>query len=303
MSWESSADAVRLTPLLLERHVLGKINFDPAGLIVAFRGETPVGFVHVGFAPTQAKDAIDYSLAVLCALVVPGEDQREEIVRTLLDAGEAYAYGRGAESLFCGGSPSLEPFWLGLACGPRLPGVPENDLELTRILQSRGFQPVETRVVYSGTLGRLISPVNPEIFRCLRQYQVVFGGEPQLSDWWELVTLDPFEMSCFQLLNRSDGSLAAWVRILHRIGPAGPDSPHPLAVWDLHPVSVDLPPSVLGFFLSQTARELSRINAKSLELQFRWSIGSPPAPEAELLPPLLNMNLCSRGTVFRKELR
>lgn len=302
MCWQTTGNPLRLTPINVDRHVLGKLHFDPAGLLLAFCDDAPLGFAHVGFGPKPDENDLDYSVAILWPVVVPSDHRREAIATALLEAATEYALRRGATTLFCGGGPCLEPFWLALAAGPRTPGIPDNDLQLRQLLESRGFSPVESRAVFSCLLERFPSPTSPEVFRHFPRFNVVYAGEPPLRNWWELVTLDPFELSAFELINRSNFYRTATMRLIHRTVATDIGIPHPLALLDISPAAEELEPGVTAFFLIQVARDLSRARATRLEIQFHWPAGGAPSAESEAIRSLLGMELSFRGTVFRRDL-
>lgn len=299
--WDACGNRVRLTPLLIERFVLGKLFFDPRGLVVVTEDSRVVGFAHAGFGPNSEGTSLDTSVGVITAFVTAPAGVDPDVPQALLKAAEEYLVGRGASTVYFGGSPFPEPFWLGLAYGPRLPGVADNNLQLRQCLADLGYQPVESRVVVERSLRQFTPPVSPELIRCHRELTVNFTGEPWLTKWWELVTLDPFELLSFELLARLSGCQLGRMRLFIREMAANSAGGFPIALWDID-IAPNCPlPEAKWFFLVQVTRELARGNAASLEVQISWPVGQPEPPELDQLRSLLGMTPRFQGTVFRKD--
>ncbi|MCS7238200.1 MAG: hypothetical protein NZ899_08025 [Thermoguttaceae bacterium] len=300
--WEACGNRVRLTPLLIERFVLAKLYFDPRGLLVAMDNDRAVGFAHAGFGPRTEEKVLDPTVGVIAAFVVPPGPIRREVMQVLLSAAEEYLRIHGASVIFFGGSSFPEPFWLGLAYGPRLPGVADNDLELREFLAEVGYQPVESRVVLERSLRQFTVTVTPELVRCHRELTVNFTGEPLLSNWWELTTLDPFELLSFELVTRIGNCRVGRMRLFIREMAANPAGCYPIALWDIDLVGTCPLSEAKWFFLQQATRELARGNAATLEIQVSWPIGQPEPTDLAHLRTLLGMTPRFQGTVFRKDL-
>jgi ribosomal protein S18 acetylase RimI-like enzyme len=78
----------------LERYVLSKPYFDPAGLIIAEEDHHIVGFIHVGMIDAPEPTGV---VAMICVLP---RHQRRGIGTELLRRGEEYLRGKGAKLLF-----------------------------------------------------------------------------------------------------------------------------------------------------------------------------------------------------------
>ena len=199
---------------LLDRMVLAKPYFDPAGLLVAFDNGKPVGFVHAGFCPNQEHSCVDYSRGVISQLQVSNCDSSDEVASSLLESALAYLKSRGAKSCFAGGAFPDAPFYVGLYGGSRIPGVPEEDAELFERLSRIGFQSCEQIHVMQLNLVGFRPAVNRALMTVRRQYQVAAIVDPLLPNWWECCTYGWAEVFGFRVIRRSDkqvvGSVLFW---------------------------------------------------------------------------------------------
>lgn len=118
----------------LDRFILAKIYFDPAGLIIAEEDGVILGFAHAGMA-------LDISprRGVTCILGVRPASRRRGIGSELLSRCEQYLRKRGAEVL-CVGEVGLRcPFYLGLYGGSDSPGILATDTLAEPFLLKRGY--------------------------------------------------------------------------------------------------------------------------------------------------------------------
>jgi hypothetical protein len=246
-----------VTPAMVERLVLGKLFFDPAGLSVVCKGDSLLGFVHAGFGPDEQRTGLDLRTGVICALCLDPELATPELAEGLLQTGEEYLVGRGAQQIFVGGSFFPEPFWAGLCQGGRLPGVPAEHHLLREVLESHGYRPVARREIFEVSLVGFAPPVNPDLIRIRRHYRVFAKGEPELRDWWELVTIGNFELEWFELRNIDDNQRVGWMRLVLHEGAGQNAIPTGASVWDLSVAEICNAGHLEVFLLAQVARELS----------------------------------------------
>jgi ribosomal protein S18 acetylase RimI-like enzyme len=105
-----------LTPEMVLDRLCAPSYFDPAGLLIAYRGERPVGYAHGTFGKPVAPGAgLNYGVGNVRALFFPPDDV--EAGRVLLDHLLAYLTGRGATDLQGWGSFAGYPFYRGLYLG------------------------------------------------------------------------------------------------------------------------------------------------------------------------------------------
>jgi ribosomal protein S18 acetylase RimI-like enzyme len=181
----------------LERYHLAKLYFDPAGLILAFVDETPVGFVHAGFGPNQPGNDIDRSRGVICALVVRPPFRCNGIGSELVKRAEQYLVGRGATSLFAGPHWPLDPFFVGLYGGSDAPGFLISDQLAQGFFEKRGYTAIRRRLVYHRPLDRPLIINDPRFAELRKRYEVTVQPRVTLSNWWHenvVGTLEPLEI-------------------------------------------------------------------------------------------------------------
>jgi len=174
-----------LTPRLLEELVFARPYFDREGLIVAVDGERPVGFVHAGFGASDELAALDKSLGTTCQLLVAPHEERAQIQTELLRASETYLASRGVQQLFGGAAFPVNPFYLGLYGGSRLPGVLATDVEQTSLFKNAGYRDKERRLLLNRPLANFRPPVDRRLMQLRRRCEVIAVPDATPDNWWE----------------------------------------------------------------------------------------------------------------------
>jgi hypothetical protein len=174
-----------LTPRLLEELIFARPYFDREGLIVAVDSERPVGFVHAGFGASDDLGSLDKSLGTTCQLLVAPHEERAQIQADLLRASEAYLAASGVRQLFGGAAFPLNPFYLGLYGGSRLPGVLTSDLEQTTLLKNAGYREKERRLLLNRPLANFRPPVDRRLMQLRRRCEVTAVHDVTPDNWWE----------------------------------------------------------------------------------------------------------------------
>ncbi len=174
-----------LTPRLIEELVLARPFFDREGLIVAEEEKRPIGFVHAGFGGSDDLSKLDMSLGTTCQLLVAPHEQRAQIQAELLRASEEYLRSRGVRQMFGGCAFPVNPFYLGLYGGSRLPGVLASDVEQTALFQSTGYRERERRILLNRSLTDFRTPVDRRLMQLRRRCQVVSVHDVTPDNWWE----------------------------------------------------------------------------------------------------------------------
>jgi ribosomal protein S18 acetylase RimI-like enzyme len=177
-----------LSSALLEELVLSKPYFDPAGLFLAFQDDTPAGFVHAGFGPSDEGHAIDTQLGVTSMLMV-GQRHREGMLATdLLARSEDYLRNRGASVLYAGGIRPLNPFYLGLYGGSESPGVLASDPERLDLYRSQGYREIDRVLVLQRNLASFRPVTDRQQMQLRRRLQFVETPDPPCHCWWDAQT-------------------------------------------------------------------------------------------------------------------
>lgn len=189
----------------LERYVLSKPIFDPAGLFLAEVDGVPVGFAHAGLAQPLAGAAV----GVACALLVRPGFQRRGIGTQLLTACEDYLRQRGAESLLAGGASPFNPFYLGLYGGSASPGFLRSDAAAEPFFLHNNYQVQRRLLVFQRRLKQPLRVADSRFAQARHRF-VLHGCAPRhLDGYWQECTLgfvDPLELT---IEDRENGQTAA----------------------------------------------------------------------------------------------
>jgi hypothetical protein len=198
-----------LTPSTLENTVLSKPFFDRQGLIVATENGQPIGFVHAGFAPNAAGNALDTSTGATCMLMVGHHAHREQVTGELLARSESFLSSRGASLLYAGSIAPIAPFYLGLYGGCALPGILSSDQPMLDFYRVSGYVQSNLRLI----LQRQLVGFRPVVDRL--QIQIRRGSlvepfpDPPPANWWEASTEALTERFWFAAMPRSGGETLA----------------------------------------------------------------------------------------------
>lgn len=186
--------------------VMGKLNFDPEGLIVAERDERVVGFAHAGFGPIEPKGPrhrLDTQMGTVAMLAIePGLDD-PELELGLFTAAERYLRRQGAEVFYAGGQYPLNPFYWGIYGGGEYSGVLAAHESFQRAARRCGYEPTANAVVLEADLARP-EPRHPKLLYLRRQVRLEVSEDSLPDGWWQALAIGLFRPSQFLLRRRSD---------------------------------------------------------------------------------------------------
>ena len=205
--------AAPITCDIFDTAALAHTYFDPQGLIVAEKQGKLLGFVHVGFGVNAEHTDLDYTQAVICAIVVDPEARNLNIGRGLLEQAEKYARSKGATDLFAGPSPERDPFYTGIYGGSRPSGFLESHTSLHPFLQSSGFTEYEKHGVFQKNLQTTRDPVNFRLMNIRRKMEIEITDQPHGVDWWWMVRLGRFDFIRFELRQKNGTEPVAAVSV------------------------------------------------------------------------------------------
>ena len=191
---------------LLERYVLAKPTFDPAGLFVAEDEGRCVGFGHAGLAPVGGEGPL---AGVVCLIGVRPSAQRHGVGGTLLRCCEAYLRERGAQVLYAGGHYPRNPYYLGLYGGSESPGFLVSDAQAAPFFLGAGYVVDQQVAVLQRALDTPLRVVDPRFGPMRQRYVIEFAAPQSLSSTWRecvLGFLDPIEAS---VVDRQSGARVA----------------------------------------------------------------------------------------------
>jgi ribosomal protein S18 acetylase RimI-like enzyme len=199
-----------VTPL--ETYVLGKLTFDPAGLVVAEEDGEVLGFAHAGFGPDAMGQQVARESGVVSVIAVRPAVRRRGIGTELLRRTEAYLRAAGARSIVFGAMRPANPFYWGVYGGSDQPGVLASDADLGLFLQARGYAPVRGMQVFQRNLDTPVRANDPRLPALKRRYELKAQPRPASPRWYEELTLAPLEMLEFQLHDSTSGAMVGRAR-------------------------------------------------------------------------------------------
>lgn len=285
-----------ITAPLLEYGVFSKLNFDRLGLIVALNDQTPVGFVHGGFGPSDNGLSLDTTLGATHVLMVDPAHRDTTLPDQLLAHSEDYLRSRGASVIYAGGINPLNSFYLGLYGGSEIPGVLQTDVVFQAACRRNGYREIDRVRVMQCDLARVRPPVSRELRLIKRTMQAVETIDPPPKTWWEACVWGSLQRDVFQLVETTTGRAAAQA-----------------AFWDMQPLSAGWGMSTAGLFelyvepalrrrgyasylIGEAIRVLRRRGVATIEAQ---TMASNEAATAYYLK--LGFAEIDHGIIFRKE--
>jgi ribosomal protein S18 acetylase RimI-like enzyme len=198
----------------LEHYVFAKPYFDPAGLILAMDGPTPVGFAHAGFGPTADGSRVATDKGVICAVGVIPSQRRRGVGSELLRRCEDYMRRRGATDLYAGGMPPLNPFYWGVYGGSNSPGFLLSDAAAELFLARHGYRPHEACQVFHCKLNHSYNVFDSRFAELRNRYDIRAQARGRLSTWWQAAVLGPMEMLEFSVEEKTThevlGRVSVW---------------------------------------------------------------------------------------------
>ncbi len=193
-----------LNPHEFDALVIGRIDFDAPGLIVAEEDGAVVGFAHAGFgpaAPVGPGHGLDRELGTVAMLVV--EPGRVDVGLGLIVEAEAYLRARGAKVFYAGGQHPLDPFYRGIYGGSESPGILETHGDFRTVAVESGYRPASTVVLLDADITGLEAR-DPRAALLRRQARVEVVEEARPIGWWEALALGHSQISRFRLVAKAD---------------------------------------------------------------------------------------------------
>jgi ribosomal protein S18 acetylase RimI-like enzyme len=186
--------------------VIGKLNFEADGLILAEEDGRLVGFVHAGFGPEfpdGPSHRMDRELGTIAMLVVDPHRDDPTLELGLLTEAEAYLRGRGAKVLYAGGQAELSSFYWGVYGGSEFSGVLETHQAFRRAARNAGYEAVATNVLLEADLS---APEirDPKSMLIRRQNRVEIIEDAIPANWWEAAAIGHTQITRFRVLAKVD---------------------------------------------------------------------------------------------------
>lgn len=188
--------------------------FDPEGLILAWDGDRPVGFVHAGFGTSDQETQLETDCGVICAIIVHPQYRRQGIGRGLIGQAEDYLQRRGARFLQAGQSRRRDPFYFGLYGGARTSGFLESDPAAAPFLTAAGYEPSQRIGVYQRNLTAGTDPIHFKLMAIRRATQLVIADQPTEPSWWWFCHTGRLDSLRFRLAPKKGGAPIAGVSVV-----------------------------------------------------------------------------------------
>lgn len=281
----------------LEQLVFGKLYFDYQGLVLAFEGDDPVGFVHAGFAPTAQGDRLDRESGVICMLMTRPDCAADEVASGLLHESEKYLRRRGARSALGGDVQTLTPFYVGLYGGHTLPGVLESDADAAAFFRGQGYTEVGQMLGFAIDLETFRAPIDRQQLQYRRQMIVEAKPDCPTRSWWEACTTGDFELTRFDVSPRGVSAVQA-TALFREVEPAG--ALRPGRTVELIDAFVQPPHRRQGlgtFLLAEAFRQLALQGVGTVEAPI-----SRQNTAGLALFRKLGLNQVDQAGIFRKEI-
>ena len=197
----------------LEHYVFAKPYFDPAGLILALDGGTPIGFAHAGFGPSPDGAALSTERGVVCLVGVIPTFRRRGIGSELLRRCEDYIRQRGGTELCAGGMSPFNPFYLGVYGGSDSPGILLSDPAAEPFLARHGYRAQDTCLVFHCRLSHAYNVVDARFAAMRNRFDIRAQARGRPSNWWQAAVLGPLEMLEFSVEDKTTHEIVARVSV------------------------------------------------------------------------------------------
>lgn len=198
-----------MSTAVLERYVVSKPTFDPAGLIVAVDEGKLIGFAHAGFGPSADASTLSTESGVT-SIVMTRPEAEHAVAGELLARAETYLTERGSKTLYGGGSYPLSPFYYGLYGGSEFSGVLDSDPRTQDVFREAGYRAARRTLVLNRDLAGFRPVVDRQQIQIRRTTRLETTIDPPAQTWWEAVMFEPFERVRWALVEREGGpSLAS----------------------------------------------------------------------------------------------
>jgi len=189
---------------LLERHVLAKPFFDPAGIIIAEDNHQVVGYGHFGGCRSTDGQEVQ---GVTCALAVMPSHRRRGIGTQLLYRGEEYLMQQGAKQMLAGGHGALSPFYAGIYGGSESPGFLKSDTAAEPFFRRHRYNVQDVILVLQRKLDTALKTPDPRFCALRNRFEIIMGSPRTLGGWWEECTLGCLEPIEFVVEDREKQEL------------------------------------------------------------------------------------------------
>jgi len=159
---------------------------DTRSVMLAIEKDTPVGYIHAAFCPSDDGHSFDYSVGQICFLCVdPSHSDASGVAAALIHAGENYLTGLGARKIF-GGSPSPSvPFYTGFYSGGEAVGLLQSDQTVVNAFHAANYQIHQKTVWFHYNLRSNFPSITAEMIGYDAEFDVRINEISKAKTWWE----------------------------------------------------------------------------------------------------------------------
>ncbi len=284
-----------MSTAMLEQSILSKQYFDRDGLLLAFDGDEPVGFVHAGFGANDAFTSLATDRGVICMLMVVPRPDRAVIAQELIARAETFLGDRGATDVYAGEIDRLNPFYLGVYGGSAPTGILVRDHFQFESFQSAGFVEQRRFQLLHRSLVGFRPLVDRKQMQLRRAYHIESKLDPPTDNWWQACTIGHALRVRFELRHRASdetvGQATFWDMepLAHNWGV------HAMGLTELQIQETSRRQGLATFLLGEALRQLQSNGITMMEIQVDTS-----DDVAVGLSRKLDFEMVDEGVSFRK---
>ena len=169
-----------------QAQMLGLPMLDTRSILLAFDNDTPVGYVHTTFTPSQDGHFFDYTTGQICFLCVdPHYSDVPGAAATLIQAGEKYLSDLGAQKIFGGSPPPSAPFYTGFYSGGEAVGILHLDKTAANAFRTAAYQIHQKTAWFHFDLRNYTAVIPAETIDYYDEFEVEINETPVAKTWWE----------------------------------------------------------------------------------------------------------------------
>jgi hypothetical protein len=191
-----------------EYSVLGKLIFDPAGLLIAEDDTGALGFVHAVALETECDSSDSRCEGLINSLCLSEHPDQDEIARQLINAAEKYLESRNVKRVLSTSSPDRFAFYLGVGDAAGVIGVASRDVRLQKWLEQSGYVGGAIIGSWQLQLSNFRTPMDRTQIAIRRQGKIDIMSNPSTDkSWWLATVLGHGELFAFKLVMRDANAL------------------------------------------------------------------------------------------------
>ncbi len=200
--------AVGFSSDAFEMHVLSQPYFDPAGLILAFDEDKPVGYVHAGFCANEKETALCKEQGVICVVMVHPEYRHQGIGRELVHRAEQYLTEHGATTITggaAGASLRCDPFYVGMYGGTQPAGFLKSDPDADSFMKALDYQTSSSQLIFQRNIEHQKETIDFKLVQVRRKMQLAISQQPEKPTWWWVTRFGRIDTIRFLLIPNKGG--------------------------------------------------------------------------------------------------